>query len=265
MTEQTHTCQGCGGQFSGRKRKYCTKQCGFNFRSAQHRRALGIPTRQELIHRAACRQNHECFWCGSTFQPKRKGRDKYCSRECCFAFKAARSHLMDQMSASHKVIRNRCYGCGERFDAAQPARWCSMRCRDSFGYEPKTVTCKECGAHWQTQYGDKRYLFCSESCSVKNARRIRRKMDRARLRRAQVERVDPIKVFDRDAWRCQICGRKTPRERRGSINSNAPELDHIVPLSVGGEHSYRNTQCACRSCNASKGSQVYGQIPMFAT
>jgi 5-methylcytosine-specific restriction endonuclease McrA len=90
-------------------------------------------------------------------------------------------------------------------------------------------------------------------------------MDRARLRRAQVERVDPIKVFDRDAWRCQICGRKTPRERRGSINSNAPELDHIVPLSVGGEHSYRNTQCACRSCNASKGSQVYGQIPMFAT
>lgn len=31
------------------------------------------------------------------------------------------------------------------------------------------------------------------------------------------------------------------------------------------DHSYRNTQCACRSCNASKGSQVYGQIPMFAT
>ena len=265
MTEQTHTCQGCGGQFSGRKRKYCTKQCGFNFRSAQHRRARGIPTRQELIHRAACRQNHECFWCGSTFQPKRKGRDKYCSRECCFAFKAARSHLIDQMSASHKVIRNRCKTCSAPFSSRQKAGFCSSRCYRMFHHEPKSFECAECGSDVLTSFGDTRSSFCSKSCSVRHHKRISRKMERARLRLAQVERVDPIKVFDRDSWRCQICGRKTPRERRGSINSNAPELDHIVPLSVGGEHSYRNTQCACRSCNATKGSQVYGQIPMFAT
>ena len=257
MTEQIFTCDNCSGQFSGRKRKYCTVKCG----EVARRRARGILPRLP----AACHQTHECFWCGSMFQPKRKGRDKYCSRECCFEFMAARSALVDQMGASHKVMRNKCDGCGERFHGAQSARWCSSRCMYSFGYKTKVFTCKECGANCKTSYGDRRSSFCSKACSVKNYRRIRRKMDRARLRHVQVEVVDPIKVFDRDGWRCQICGCKTPRERRGSIKPNAPELDHIVPLSVGGEHSYRNTQCACRGCNLSKGNKIYGQIPMFAT
>lgn len=276
MTEQTHTCQGCGGQFSGRKRKYCTKQCGLNFRSAQHRRSQGIPTRQELIQRAACHQTHECFWCGSTFQPKRKGRDKYCSRECCFAFKAARSALVDQMSASHKVYRAKCRWCGCKFDAPSSVIYCSKGCCNSFHaqearlkaeaeFVPVEFSCRECGETVQTSYGNPRIYFCSESCSRKSAKRIRRKMERARLRQVQVERVDPIKVFDRDGWRCQICGSKTPKTKRGSIHPTAPELDHIVPLSVGGEHSYRNTQCACRECNGKKGDTTYGQIPMFAT
>jgi 5-methylcytosine-specific restriction endonuclease McrA len=29
----------------------------------------------------------------------------------------------------------------------------------------------------------------------------------------------------------------------------APTLDHIVPLSKGGSHTYDNLQCACFRCN----------------
>jgi 5-methylcytosine-specific restriction endonuclease McrA len=47
-------------------------------------------------------------------------------------------------------------------------------------------------------------------------------------------------VFARDAWSCQYCG------------APAENLDHIVPRSRGGEHSWENVVAACRRCNSRK-------------
>ncbi len=47
-------------------------------------------------------------------------------------------------------------------------------------------------------------------------------------------------IFARDDWRCQYCG------------STAENLDHVVPRSRGGEHSWENVVAACRRCNAKK-------------
>ena len=77
------------------------------------------------------------------------------------------------------------------------------------------------------------------------------------------ENVDPLKVFARDKWRCTLCGVKTPIELRGTLKPNAPELDHILPVSKGGTHTYTNTQCACRRCNSTKADKPLGQMLMF--
>jgi 5-methylcytosine-specific restriction endonuclease McrA len=69
---------------------------------------------------------------------------------------------------------------------------------------------------------------------------------------APLTTVDPFTVFDRDGWRCRACGTVTPKELRGTIEPNAPELDHVVPLAMGGGHTYKNTQLLCRSCNRLK-------------
>lgn len=37
-------------------------------------------------------------------------------------------------------------------------------------------------------------------------------------------------------------------------------VDHIVPLSRGGEHSMNNVQCAHLSCNCSKSDQTIEEI-----
>ena len=265
MTEKTFICEGCGCQFSGRKRKYCTEKCGYNRRNFLKYRKQGRKLLSEISSNAACNQTHHCFWCDSAFQPKRKGRDTFCSRECSFSFQKAKSQIISELTVSHSVWRNKCKQCGDRFDAKAKRKYCSYKCRALFHYQSESISCKECGSNFNTSLADKRRIYCSPECSKKYVRRIKRHKDRARLRKVKVETVDPIRVFDRDAWKCQICGIKTPRAKRGTIKPNAPELDHIVPLSVGGEHSYRNTQCACRSCNAAKGNNVYGQIPMFAT
>lgn len=47
-------------------------------------------------------------------------------------------------------------------------------------------------------------------------------------------------VFARDSWTCQYCG------------STAENVDHVVPRSRGGLHSWENVVAACRRCNSRK-------------
>ena len=47
-------------------------------------------------------------------------------------------------------------------------------------------------------------------------------------------------VFARDSWACQYCGGK------------AETMDHVVPRSRGGAHSWENVVAACRRCNSKK-------------
>ncbi|MEE9299048.1 MAG: HNH endonuclease [Acidimicrobiia bacterium] len=51
-------------------------------------------------------------------------------------------------------------------------------------------------------------------------------------------------VFARDRHRCQYCGR------------NAENLDHVVPRSRGGDHTWENVVAACRPCNTRKGNRT---------
>jgi 5-methylcytosine-specific restriction endonuclease McrA len=69
---------------------------------------------------------------------------------------------------------------------------------------------------------------------------------RARLSDACVEAVDPQIVWERDEGICGICGKPADRDDW--------HLDHIVPLSKGGEHSYANTQVSHSLCNQQKGA-----------
>lgn len=69
---------------------------------------------------------------------------------------------------------------------------------------------------------------------------------RARKRNAPVvEQISRSKVWERDGGRCHICGRKA--------DPNNWHLEHIVPLSRGGEHSMRNVAVSHPACNLRKG------------
>jgi len=47
-------------------------------------------------------------------------------------------------------------------------------------------------------------------------------------------------VFARDGGKCQYCG------------ASAENLDHVIPRSRGGPHTWENVVAACRPCNTSK-------------
>lgn len=91
-------------------------------------------------------------------------------------------------------------------------------------------------------------------------RRAAKSRRRARQRGLVHQSIDPILVFERDRWRCKLCGTRTPKAKRGTIDPDAPELDHIVPLALGGTRTWGNVQCACRACNQKKGATPLGQV-----
>lgn len=57
------------------------------------------------------------------------------------------------------------------------------------------------------------------------------------IRRAALSRRA---IFARDDHRCQYCG------------NHADSIDHVVPRSRGGQHTWENVAAACRPCNLDK-------------
>lgn len=54
-------------------------------------------------------------------------------------------------------------------------------------------------------------------------------------------------VFARDGHRCQYCG------------AAAENLDHVVPRSKGGTHTWENVVAACRPCNTRKEDRLLAE------
>ena len=71
------------------------------------------------------------------------------------------------------------------------------------------------------------------------------------VKRNVVRRV----LFCRDNWRCSYCGRDGgPRDLT---------VDHVKPLSRGGEHTWDNVVSACRRCNHRKGNRLPYEAGMY--
>lgn len=66
------------------------------------------------------------------------------------------------------------------------------------------------------------------------------------------------KVCEKYHGVCQICGRKVDWHdiKDGHVRRDYPSVDHIVPLSKGGTHTWGNVQLAHMACNAGKRDKV---------
>ncbi len=51
-------------------------------------------------------------------------------------------------------------------------------------------------------------------------------------------------VFQRDNYQCRSCGKMQ--------QETALELDHIIPIALGGSNDISNLQTLCRRCNQRK-------------
>ena len=174
------------------------------------------------------------------------------------------------------MINKVCVYCGRPFNTSHPnQKTCSKECghnenlrlkrqRWAEAFVPTTRICKECGTIFQTQCGNKHRVYCCDACALKAERRQEHSSTRHKvymrsqknirdkqIARAFVEEVPFEVVYARDGGICKICGLPV-HPMKGIDNSWDGTIDHIIPLSVGGEHSLANCQLAHRICNSIK-------------
>ena len=67
-------------------------------------------------------------------------------------------------------------------------------------------------------------------------------------------------LIERDAGVCRICGKSVDENdiTNGHIGRLYPTLDHIIPLSRGGTHTWDNVQLAHMACNSGKCDRLSG-------
>lgn len=65
-----------------------------------------------------------------------------------------------------------------------------------------------------------------------------------------VEKISLEDLFERDGGVCHICRKKVAWDEKS--------MDHLIPLSQGGSHTWDNVALAHRNCNAKRGP---GRIP----
>lgn len=266
------SCAQCGKPFSyeksgsGRPRLHCTDECrvqASNKRKEQARRDRGIAPRRWYKDLPPTK----CSWCQCEFPTRTSKAGKFqqfCSRACQMAVRTKPEEHRRLVKLAGKERQRRRAGRRPMVEIMAEA---SLR-REEEAQRIAQRTCPDCSAQLQADRTGYRgaCIYCAP-CAEKRARSLKRSNRVARKaaeRTATVEWFDPVEVLERDGWRCHLCGIRTPKRLRGTHADNAPELDHIVPLAAGGEHSRINTACACRRCNRTKSDRPMGQMRLVA-
>ena len=119
--------------------------------------------------------------------------------------------------------------------------------------------CAECGALFVPR--DCNNIRCSSECTK---RALNRNAD-ARLNKRNVvdKDITLTKLYKRDEGICYLCGIKCDWNdyvvRSNGVTvagDNYPSIEHVMPLSRGGLHSWNNVRLACRGCNTKKNDKI---------
>lgn len=266
VSDCTRTCRHCGAQFvrteSGQPTAYCNAGC------KQQAYLVKFGPRKRTPHRP------KQVWCASCHKPSmrriRGGKSdagRFCSRQCAFDNIA---HMARERDGLKRIAAN--WARPPSLPPHIQVEVDALRRIARYVYQPRLTYLPCSGGCGSIIHGYMKFRRCCPSCKQerrteagrkarkteagRRARRIHKARRRAVERGLDADRIDPIKVFERDGWRCHLCGCDTPKHLRGTYQPNAPELDHVIPLAANGLHVLENVACSCRQCNCKKGATI---------
>jgi len=214
------TCEHCSKDFVKRatNQKFCALDC---YRVAERQK--------ERLRERTRKRQCECSWCGAALNRKHGKKRYFCGRRCQMAYKVCVTDGHSSRSWTPKP--------------QTPPRRVQMA-RFAF------ATCRRCSEPFlldRQQSMPMHGRYCSRQCMRLDGKDRRR----ARKRDAYVADVWRSRIFERDDYRCQICGKRLEM-KQSAPHPKSPTIDHIVPLSAGGTHEPSNCQAAHFLCNAQK-------------
>lgn len=126
----------------------------------------------------------------------------------------------NQLEKIKDPLKDECLYCGDKFT-------------------PKNINQKFCGTKCKGHYKAHKDSLLKR-CATYGTKEID-------------ESITLPKVYKRDRH-CYICG-KRPLFNVDIYDDLYPNVDHIVPISKGGSHTWDNVKLTCRKCNVIKGAK----------
>lgn len=123
-------------------------------------------------------------------------------------------------------------------------------------------TCKTCGGMF---LADDRYkhAYCSVICQKRADNKKRELRRRIKIENQMVDRdISLERLYQRDGGICYLCGNVCDWNDKKTVDGtiicgdNYPSIEHVIPLSKNGKHSWANVRLACRKCNTYKGDRL---------
>lgn len=132
------------------------------------------------------------------------------------------------------------------YRAANPEK---VRAAINRWYAANSVRVRAANAEYQAEHLEQKHIYQAKyQANHPEVRRANQQTRRARKRGQWVEYVDHVVVWQRDRGICHICDEPADLAKW--------HLDHIIPLALGGEHSYANTAVSHPGCNGRKGARI---------
>lgn len=164
-----------------------------------------------------------------------------------------------------KEFIKKCIICNKEFVSERPDnKYCSKTCFNRGGiygkgaYKAYEYTCVVCGKTFiTTQNKDEcKTHTCSKNCRNQLARIDRNKKFKSLKAKNLFDySVTLGNVYKKFGGICICCNKKLSFEENCNSN-NYPSIDHIIPLSKGGTHTWDNVQLMCRGCNIAKSNKL---------
>ena len=261
------TCEGCGALIAGaigrgRPRRFCL-EC--------RPRTYEPKVKQARAHKAKrvrTPNRRVCVECWGLFSSRGKAK---CCPSCQVLLRMQQRAEGQAMSVARRrstVTRRPCAACEEPI-APGRSRFCSQGCADTGRIHVQNGwpldrclliirDCPRCSHAFVVRRGLAMAKFCEQCRPVAERDRVVDKNHRRRMAVDAGEFVRLSVLAQRDSFRCQLCSAPVDMGLRHP-DPMSPSIDHIIPLSKGGEHTMANTQLAHLHCNMSKGNRPAGE------
>ena len=178
----------------------------------------------------------------------------YCSRQCVSA--AHRKPVKDSQTQRLCILkRNRCIECGREFISRHKRACCSEECKEQRKQKVKALfernrQCKRCGMQFRSR-GNKKLYCSSQCCDLAALQRRDKRVSKCPVR----EDIFIENIIKRDNGICHICSLPVVLNVDRVKHLLSPTIDHVVPVSLGGNHTVDNVKLAHRICNSVRGNK----------
>lgn len=163
--------------------------------------------------------------------------------------------------------RRRCQEC-RKANPRKRSDWSKERVG-----EPRA--CELCGEPYvPKRHGRPDQRWCSKSCAqawrnggrppyekrivVGMPRKLQLRRMRSQRRTETWDGVTDAEIFERDHWKCGICGKRIGKSFKAP-HPRSKSIDHIVPLSEGGDDTAANKRAAHLLCNTTRCNRGGGE------